>query len=369
MIKIAHVTFDMRLGGAERVIFNLVRKTNSFLYRVEILCTDRPVGFFGDLLQSKGFRVSALGRNPGFDLSLAARIRRHIIDNKIDILHCHQYTPYVYGVIASIFTGCRVVFTEHGRFYPDQRKAKRVMANPLLNLFTSRVTAISSATRDALMKFENFPGEKIDIVYNGIDGGERESSIRVRALKRELEIPEDAFVLGTIARLDTIKNQSLMIRALKRVHREFPGTVLVIVGDGPERGNLERLVNELGLSSNVKFTGFREDVGCCYSMMDIFLLTSFSEGTAMSLLEAMASSLVCIATNVGGNPEIVLDSETGYIIPSGDEKALAERIRILISDKGLRDALGANGRKRYEVHFTVERMVHSFETIYDSLKK
>ncbi|GAF79083.1 unnamed protein product, partial [marine sediment metagenome] len=139
------------------------------------------------------------------------------------------------------------------------------------------------------------------------------------------------------------------------------------VGDGPEREKLESVASELEVSSKVRFTGFREDPHLFYKIMDIFLLTSFSEGTAMTLLEAMASGLPCIVTDVGGNPEIVIKGETGFVIPSNDEKALAEKICTLLSNTKLKKEMGKAGRRRFEENFTVEKMVKAYEALYDEL--
>jgi glycosyltransferase involved in cell wall biosynthesis len=363
-MKIAHVTFDMRIGGAEQVILNLIESTDTLKFDVSILCLENRLGPFGENLEKKGYKVTCLGRSPGFDLSLVVRLRHHLIKNGIDIVHCHQYTPYVYGVIGALLTKCRVIFTEHGRFFPDLRKPKRVLVNPLLNLVTNSVTAISAATRDALVTYENFPKHKIQVIYNGIDDT-RFIGFQGQGEKSFFNIDGDAHVLGTVARLDSIKNQQMMIKSLKRVHEFHPNTYLVIVGDGPERANLETLVKYLDLMPFVIFTGFRQDTHLFYQFMDLFLLTSFSEGTAMTLLEAMASGVPCLATDVGGNPEIVEHGETGYLVPSDDVGALSKAISSLLDNKPLMKKIGNQGRRRFENRFFADKMVETYEKLYE----
>jgi len=366
LIKVVHVTFDMRIGGAERVICNLIENTDRLKYDVSILCLDQPIGPLGLRLKEKGYQIDALSRKPGFDLSLIGKVRNYIISHNVDVLHCHQYTPYVYGLLGGLFTRRKIIFTEHGRFYPDQQKLKRALVNPLLSRFTDRIIAISAATREALVEYENISKDRIGVIYNGIEDGNRALEKKHDG-RKSLGIGESAFVMGTVARLDSIKNHPMMIKGLKGIQKAFPDTYLVLVGDGPERAGLETLVAELGLSSRVIFTGFREDTAFFYGIMDVFLLTSFSEGTAMTLLEAMAASLPCIVTNVGGNPEIVRDVETGFIIPSDDEKVLVDKIGILLRDKRLIEAMGKAGRKRFEENFTVAKMVREYEKIYEEL--
>jgi len=363
--KVVHVTFDMAIGGAEQVIYNLIENTDPLKYDVSILCLEQPVGSFGMQLQKKGYQITAFNRKPGFDFSLIRNIRHYIAIRGVDVLHCHQYTPYVYGVLGAAFTPCKIIFTEHGRFHPDRKKFKRTLINPFLNLFTDDVTAISSATCNALADFENFPRNKIRIIYNGIDDAKYLRPYDPN-LKNALGISEDARILGTVARLDPIKNQKMMIKALKIVRQIYPETFLIIVGDGPEREELENLASEIQLSSHVIFTGFREDAHLFYRIMNIFLLSSFSEGTAMTILEAMATGLPCIVTDVGGNPEIVENGETGFVVPNNDEKVLAEKINYLLGNEIMMKKMGKAGRRRFEENFTVKKMVKSYQAIYDA---
>lgn len=365
LTKVTHVTFDMRIGGAEQVIYNLIENTDKSKYDVSILCLDQPLGTFGVRLREKGYRITCFNRKAGFDIGLIRQIRTHTVKNGIHILHCHQYTPYVYGLFGAVLNPVRIIFTEHGRFYPDRKKIKRVLVNPILSVLTDYITAISSATRDALIDYEKFRGKRIRVIYNGIDDTKFVGRVDGRRVKQSLGIPEKAHIIGTVARLDPIKNQKMMIRALKEVRERFGEVFLIIVGDGPERKRLEAMTCELGLASHVIFTGFREDMHDYYNIMEIFLLTSFSEGTAMTLLEAMASGLPCVATDVGGNGEIVKDKVTGFIISSDDHDALAERICQLLGNANLMARMGRAGRERYKERFTVEEMVRAYESLYD----
>ena len=365
-IHITHVTFDMRIGGAEQVIQQLVENTSPARYQVSILCLDQTTGPFGKDLMQKGFAVFCLDRQPGFDFSLIKSIHDHIKKHRVDILHCHQYTPYVYGVLGALFTRCHVVFTEHGRFYPDRRKIKRALVNPILSRFTDRITAISRATADALTTYENIHPKKIQVIYNGIQGDRflNEPGFTEKTLPG---LPPNAFVLGTVARLDAIKNQQMMLHALKQIRKTHENVFLLIVGDGPERDSLTQLAGRLDQTERVIFTGFRTDTFRLYSQMDLFLLTSFSEGTAMTLLEAMASGLPCIATHVGGNPEIVLHNETGIIIPNDDIPALSRAVVRLMDDDNLRTDLGKAGKERFTSCFSIRCMMDNYERLYKEM--
>ncbi len=363
--KVVHVTFNMGIGGAERVIANLVENTDAARFDVSVLCLEQPVGPFGQKLRKKGYRVDSLYRRPGFDIRLLAQVREYLVQERVDILHCHQYTPYVYGVLAAAFHRIKVIFTEHGRFHPDRRRLKRVLLNPLLSKCTDHLTAISLATRAALIRFENFPGHRISVIYNGIVPGTNGLPVN-GSLRDALGIPVKAHVLGSVGRLDPIKNQAMMLRVLKQLLEKYPDTFLVLVGDGPERENLQELTRRLKLTSRVIFAGYQADPQLYYGIMDIFLLTSHSEGTAMTLLEAMAAGLPCVVTDAGGNAEIIENDGTGLVVPRGCEEDLANRITRLLADNANMSKFGEAARQRFEKEFTAKKMTRSYETLYDT---
>lgn len=366
--KILHITFDMEMGGAEQVIRQLIENSNTEVFDSSVLCLDNKVGVIGQELQKQGVNNFAYNRQPGLDLTLVKQLRAYIREQKVSVLHCHQYTPYVYGLLASFGTKAKVLFTEHGRFYPDGYKWKRYILNPFLSFYTDVIVSISKATADALVQYENFPKRKIQVIYNGIkDGNLKLSTNEIANLKKSLGITEQDIVFGTISRLDPIKNQMMMITAFEQVHKMNPLSKLLIIGDGPVRQDLERHVAELKLDDSVIFTGFIVNPQRYFCLMDIFLLPSLSEGTSMTLLEAMAFSIPCIVTDVGGNPEIIIHNESGLVVPNNDSQSLAKAMILLMSDKNLAMSLGQNGKQRYQATFTIEQMVNAYQTIYQEL--
>lgn len=361
--NLIHITFDMHIGGTEQVITNLVESTDPSLFNVSILCLESPIGPFGQKLQQAGYRIDSIERKEGFDFALIFKIRKYLLENKINIVHCHQYTPWVYGLLASLLTGIKVIFTEHGRFYPDSSSPKRKYINPVLVRLTDHITAISKATKQALIDYEYIPASKIEVIYNGIEG--MENSIKgPDELREQLSINQDAMVLGTIARLDPIKNHKLLISAFSDISRDFPNTVLIIVGDGAMRQELEGQVATLGLEGKVIFPGYQSNPVDYLQLMDIFLLPSLSEGTAITLLEAMSLSKPCIVTDVGGNPEIIEDRVCGLVTPSDDRKSLVSAISLLLSDIDMRDKFASEARRIFESRFHVTNMRDNYMRLY-----
>lgn len=362
-INLLHVTFDMHIGGTEQVIKNLVEATDKTKFNTSILCIESPIGPFGEILSKKGYQIDSVSRKKGFDIKLVFEIRKYVIRHKIDVLHCHQYTPWVYGVLASILTGTKVIFTEHGRFYPDRSSWKRKYINPLLVKLTDHITAISKATKQALVDYEYIPASKIEVIYNGI--AELEGNITAtQQLRKKLSISEDALILGTVSRLDPIKNHRLLISSFAKLQKIYPKLILLIVGDGETRSNLNKLVKQLDISDKVIFTGFQANPVDYLQLMDIFLLPSLSEGTAMTLLEAKSLSKACIVTDVGGNPEIIEDKTSGLVTPSDDENMLVAACDLLLKDSKLRKKLGDAGRTQFEERFTVQNMLKNYQEIY-----
>ena len=362
-INILHLTYDMGIGGTEQVIRNLVEGTDLGRFNPSVLCLDNKVGALGIKLKEQGYNVIAFNRQPGIDLNLIKSIRKYIKNHQIDILHCHQYTPYTYGLLSAWFTNVKVIFTEHGRFYPDRCKWKRMLVNPIFNLNTGAITSISRATKDALVKYELLPRKRIEVIYNGINDLNNQN-YGITQLRKSLGLEDNELVLGTISRLDPIKNQNLLLDAFKDIRESYRNTKLLIVGDGPLRDELESHAKLLEIDKYTIFTGFQVDPQKYLGLMDIFLLPSLSEGTSMTLLEAMSFYKPCVVTDAGGNPEIVLDGQTGFVTPNRDKRAFVKGIQKLLNSDELRKKVGNAARNRYENYFTVDKMVSLYQNLY-----
>ena len=361
--RIAHVTFNMGFGGTEQVIRQLIGASDEDELQHCVLCIDGHVGEMGVALQESGCDVLAFARRPGLDLALVRALAEVLDAREIDVVHGHQYTPWVYAVLASLRSRRSVFFTEHGRFHPDQRRYKRLPVNPLLAARTKTITAISRATADALVQNEFIARRRIEVIYNGIRALHVDAD-RVQALRAELGLTEAHRVVGTVARLDPIKNQAMLLEAFATLSEAVPQARLLIVGDGPLREALVSQAGELGIAERVLFTGFLSEPAAAIALMDVFALSSRTEGTSMTLLEAMSLSRPCVVTDVGGNPEIVEDGTTGNLVPSGDAQAFSDALRALLEEPARARALGEAGRERFESRFSVDQMVQAFTRRY-----
>ncbi|MFQ3237193.1 MAG: glycosyltransferase involved in cell wall biosynthesis [Paraglaciecola sp.] len=362
-----HLTYDMRIGGTEMVIKNIIQGSDTNQFDMSIFCIEQTIGPWGIELQNAGLNISAVERKPGFDVSLIFAIRKHLKKHKIDVIHCHQYTPWVYGVLGALATKTKVVFTEHGRFHPDSSTWKRKLVNPWLCKITVHIAAISKATKQALIDFENIPENRIDVIYNGINPPKVDPQ-KTTELRIKLKIPQDAKVLGTIARLDPIKNHRMMLEAFSLVLEDHPNTFLIIVGDGEERDNILKQIEVLNIKDKVIMPGYDPQPQHYLALMDIFLLSSLSEGTSMTLLEAMSLSKPCVATNAGGNAEIVKNNVTGFVTKNDVATDYHLAICRLLDDKTLTQKLAKNGKEEFIDTFTVHHMTQQYSQLYKTFE-
>ena len=371
-IGLMHIVHSLNVGGAEKLVFELARAADSKRFSVVVACLDEA-GEYAPELSASGVKICVLNRKPGVRPELFGRIAALVWSNRIDVVHAHQYTPYFYGLVGARLSGrAHCLLTEHGRFFPDVRKPKRVAVNQILWRLTGATVAVSEFTRQALVDNEGFPADRVEVLYNGIHahGGVTDGE-RAR-LRTWFGVPDDepdAPVIGTCARLSHEKNLPMMVEAFAALRQHLPSARLIIAGDGPARPKIEQRRDALGLGDAVRLVGFVDNVPQVVGSFDVFAMSSLTEGTSVTLLEAMYAGRPVVATDVGGNPEIVVDGETGLLVRSKDPSAFADALRRVLTDRDEANRLGRNGRARTERHFTFEGMVRAYEEIYVELAR
>jgi glycosyltransferase involved in cell wall biosynthesis len=328
VLLLAH---GLPVGGAEVMIAALARWLHREAVSVEVGCLDL-VGSLGEALRSEGVPVVCYGRRPGKDLLLPWRIARHVRRRGIEVVHAHQMTPFVYGMLAKTITRVPLILTEHGRFHPDVSSPARRRFNRLFASSLDRITAVSQAVRETLVAVEGFAPEAIEVIYNGIEV-ERFSSVgsgRDEA-RRQIGVPTGALVVGSVGRLHPDKNHRLLLRAAALLRRQGVDVFVVVVGDGPERASLATLAEDLGVSAHAIFLGERNDVERILPAFDAFALPSKTEGTPVTLLEAMAARVPIVAAAVGGIPEILQDRRDARLVRTEGADAVAELASALLA--------------------------------------
>jgi len=290
--------------------------------------------------------------------------RQIIRKNHYTIVLTNMDRELRFAGLAARMAGGTAVFPRRGIDYPLKNRWQYRFA---YNRLAHTIVANSEATRQALLR--NAPwldGSRIRVIYNGIDP-RRYQTPPDKNLRQALGIPDDVPVAGFVGQLDERKGIHALMGAFEKVHARFPRAVLMLTGEGPMAHDIAAWSGEKGLDNVVRMTGFRKDIPEIMKILDFLVLPSLWEGFGIVLIEAMAAGRACITTNVSSMPEIVLDNETGIVVPADDEDALAHAMIRLLDNPDMRMRYGENGRRRVEDRFTLSRMVGEYEALFASV--
>jgi glycosyltransferase involved in cell wall biosynthesis len=312
--------------------------------------------------------------SPVRDAVAAWRLARIIRAVRPDVVHTHTAKAGAVGRAAALLAGRRpvVVHTFHGHvlrgyFGRVGTLVFRAIETALARV-TDRLVAVSPEVRDELVSLGVAPASKFTVIRLGIELEPRVSfdgdPLEVR---RRLGIDADRFVVGWFGRMTAVKRTDDLLTTLARLRERGVDALLLLVGDGDDRERLEQRAHDLGLARACLFLGYQEDVAAWYAVCDAVVLTSASEGTPVTIIEALAAARPVVATAVGGVPDVVDEGETGFLVSPGDTEALAERLEALAHDPARRAAMGEAGRERVLSRYAVERLVGDVDALYREL--
>jgi glycosyltransferase involved in cell wall biosynthesis len=364
-LRVGFVLHVMQVAGAEVLTRELCRRLAGRVVPT-IFCLD-AVGQLGEEMAREGIDLVCFGRHPGRDWGVGRRMAAAIRERGIDVVHAHQYSPFFYAAVAKALgpRRPRLILTEHGRPYPDRVGPLRRTVNRLvLDRFADAVTACCHFSARGLSKSDGFAGGRIEVIENGIEVDRYGPASDKPGLKRKLGLEPDRRYVVHVARHHPVKDQRTLLRGFALAVPDLPAVDLLMAGDGPLRGDLEKLAVELRIPDRVKFLGIRSDVPDVMRAADVFALTSVSEAASLTLLEAMATGLPAVVTAVGGNPEIVRDEQEGLLFPRGDAAGCAAAFRRLFHDPVLAAKLGAAGRARVLERYRLDRTVEEYYRLY-----
>ncbi len=366
---VCQVLHSLNVGGAEVLAVHISRALAS-KFRFVFACLDE-LGTLGEELRRDRCDVEVFERRAGLDRRCAGRLAGWFRQQQVAVVHAHQYTPFFYCLASGILRRRPpILFTEHGRWFPDYPRRKRMLFNRLFLRSTDQVVAVGEHVKQALVANEGIASRRIEVVYNGVDvelfGGDTHERETVR---RELGLSENDFAVLQVARLDALKDHCTAIRTLAATLPQAPNTMLLIAGEGPEEPGIRAEIARLGVGERVRMMGLRRDVPRLLGAADAFLLTSISEGIPVTLIEAMAARVPIVSTRVGGVGEVVIDGETGRLAASGDAAALATALVELAGSSGTRQSMGEEGRRRAEAMFTLSQMTSAYAAHYEELAR
>ncbi|MBD3347912.1 MAG: glycosyltransferase [Candidatus Eisenbacteria bacterium] len=358
-----HIVQSLDTGGAERVVAEYGLAHDRDRYSPEVCCVFEG-GYLVPMLESAGVPVHALRRRSKLDPVAFFRLARLIAARRFDVVHNHNFTALAIGWPAAAAAGVpTLVRTEHNvsrRTRPLRRLLSRLAATR-----EDAQIAVSDAVRESHVAAGRLPALRFATVWNGISDARLLTREDRADLRRRLGFPPGATICLSVGSLTEQKHFANLLRAAALVVRDVPDALFAVAGAGPEGPGLLRLADELGLAENVWFLGRTTDVPALLGASDMFVLSSEWEGLPITILEAMAAGLPCVATRVGGVEEAIEDGVSGLVVEPGDPDALAGGILTLAEDEGLREKLARSARAVYERSFTAERMVRETEALYD----
>lgn len=297
---------------------------------------------------------------------------RFLREYRPDILHNQLYMANVFGTIAGRLAGVPVILMSVLSTDLWKGQAARFLEKSAAKL-ASKVMANSHQVAEDISAKSRIPSDRIEVIYNGVDTGRFSPDNHASYLKNireELNIPVDAPLIINVANLLPVKNHALLLRAVSLLHSRLPEDkrpYLLLCGNGPEKENIVRRAGELGILSFIRMTGWVDEIERYLAASDIFCLSSRSEGFSNAKIEAMATGIPCVVTDVGGNREGVVDGENGYVVPDDDTEAISGRLSELIANPEKARRMGNNGREIALERFSLERMISDTIRLYETV--
>jgi len=364
-INVLHLLLSLETGGMERFVYEHCLEIDKDMFNVSVCCIDRLGGFYESLVDN-GIRVDLLQKNQNhFDWFFPWKLKKYLKENKIHILHIHT-GAFFHGSVAGFLAKTPgIIYTEHGRHLVEP-KAIYVL-DKISSMFTDKIVTVSPDLEKHLIEKIKLPAKKIITIINGVNTKSFMPRVKSETLLVELGVDSDCKIIGTVGRMAPVKNQASLISAFDKIQQKIPKSKLIIVGEGPCETDLKNLANELGIAGSVVFAGNRNDIPKILNLFDVFVLPSLSEGTSFSLLEAMASGVPPVVTNVGGNPNIVYNNHHGYVVAPNDIEDLSDKIIKILVNEDIRYGFINNAIEHVMLNFSHEVNVEKYKHMYLSL--
>lgn len=371
---VVHIIYALGTGGLENGLVNVINRTPVGRYRHAIVCLTDAREFAGRI-SAPDVEIVTLHKNPGHDVSMYWRLYKALRDLSPAIVHSRNLAALEAQAVTVLMPRVKRVHGEHGRDMSDLDGSnwKYRMLRRGMSLLIHRYIAVSRDLSAWLSAVVGIPAARVQQIYNGVDQLQFKPSLaRERDVLPAGFLPAGpAVVLGSVGRLVEVKDQASLIQSLYLVVSARPELRdklrLVLVGDGPLRADLEKKIAEYGLGELVWLAGDREDVSVLLQAMDVFVLPSLAEGVSNTILEAMATGLPVVATDTGGNPELVEQGVNGCLLPVQNPQALADALLPLIESPDERSRMGNNGLEKVRQDFHWDHTVAAYLAVYDQL--
>lgn len=364
-LSIVHFVTMLDIGGLERMVLALAREQKRRGHSVTIGCLFGD-GVLAGQARDAGIAVFSCDKRPGPDWRVMPKIRRALRAAGAQVLHTHNSMPHYYATAAALGLGLRRIISTRHNMGTDQYTARGEALYKLAMKATDRAVSVCRAAQDRFVASGVIRADKALTIVNGIEVERfrlRNDASRAQ-LALHFGLAEADLLLTTVGRLGEVKNHALMLRALKLSRERGANAALLVVGDGPMRAGLEALTAELNLDNVVRFAGARDDIAELLAGSDGFIQSSITEGYSLALVEASCAGLPIIATDVGGNAEIVQRGVTGLLVAANDVAGMAAAIARLSGDLPERLRMGGAARDWAMRNGSLETMYTAYLSIY-----
>jgi len=368
---VVHLVYALGVGGLETLLVDCINRMPA--YRHAVVCLTRYTSF-AERIQRQDVELHALGKPPGLGLHTHLAFWRLMRRLRPSVLHTYNLAALEYAFTATLAGVPVRIHAEHGRDAsdPEGKNPKHNFLRRRLVPFVDRYIPVSEDLNRWLDAVVRIPGAKTQFIKNGVD---TDKFAPGGAPAADSPWGADDIVIGTVARVQDVKNHRLLVDAFAQLRTQLQGSApalaarvkLSIVGDGPLLPAVRAQVAALGLQDAVWLPGARADIGALLHTFSVFTLPSLAEGTPVSMLEAMACGLPVAASRIGGIPEVIDDGQQGLLVPVGDLDALAGALARYVLDPGLRARHGRAGRARVEERFSMRAMLAAYGALYDGL--
>jgi glycosyltransferase involved in cell wall biosynthesis len=368
MIRVLQIIDTMGSGGVERRRLSMAKLLDKSKFELRIICTN-VVGNLKNEFTELGVEVNVIG-----DLRSFYDIKQHrkviaIINAFIPhIIHGAVFEGVTMASINGFLKRVPIIILEETSD-PQNRRFKGHLLMKLLSLTSNKVIGVSPACVYYLQRKLLISPKKAVLITNGVSVPEISTDVFKQKVRENFKIKKDEIVIGSVGRMssDSHKRFSDLIKAFALLIQKGIKAKLILVGDGPEKNNYFKLVEECQITKHVIFAGYQDNVNDFYSVFDIFSLVSAYEAFGLVLAEAMLHKLPIVATNVGGIPFIIEDNKNGFLVNKFDVNAIASKLEMLSNDENLRKEFGLNGYKKALSDYTEERYIQNIETLYYEL--
>jgi len=370
MLRILHLIDTNGMYGAEKVVLTLLRELRKSKCYCILGCIKQPKDVeveLGKRAEEQGIHVEYFNMSRWLTPKALFNLITFIKGHHISIVHSHGYKPNIYlGIMPRRFLNIKVICTIHGWTKNFRRDLKLLIYEKTNCFFIKKFikcVAVSNNVRDDMVN-EGIPVSKIKRIYNGINLSEVEILHEKCLIRKSFNIPEDTFLIGAAGRLFPEKGVDIFIDGAVNFLRYHPNTLFLIAGDGPLLANYKMKVKKLGIEKNFYFLGFIDRIYEYLSMLDIFVLSSRTEGLPMVLLEAMSVGCPAVCSHVGGIPEVIENNINGLLFAPYHSRALSEKLALLFENKTLRNKLAINGKNKVKEMFSSKRMASEYLQLY-----